>query len=596
MKIYMFIGLMLCLLGCGIKKPFSVEDQPLVYATPKKIANNQVVPHSYIVAFNVPKGRRLFDKDYSQEYQRHYLSLAFSEEMKSGVDDINYITSFDLTDVVSLEKDSLDWLGLDNFRLGLDSTEWQPVKVAIMQVDFADENAAQSKLKSWLDNGRIAFAEPNYLSKFGDSGFDDLVKKYGEFRDTSQAPWFEQINLIEAFDKLYNDGKDFENPPLIAVMDSGVDYEHPNLVDNIWQNEVRFEAGCGDDRYGCNATTAFKGSLGDGNVFPVGLSGPGQSCNNLGKTESGNCQHGTHVAGLIAGKTDVAAGYGSICPMCKLAIIRVSGPTKFSDSTGIADSSLIAGFTYVSRLSTADGNNAIRVVNASFGKFSRSRVVESLIRLLKNKSGGGVLVVAAAGNEDTRKRAYPAAFSDVLAVSSVDDRNFKAVSSNYGTLVGIAAPGEADNCHGTAKKGLYSAVPGGEFECKPGTSMAAPIVSGVAGLLLVQGRYSFSAAELKYTLEATADPSLYQSGGNSSFLPSIQDEPYPIPLLGKGLVNARNALYQDVPSSTLVRPSIDRVREGCGILAMKDSDLSNSVMCLIMLLPLLFAEVRKLGV
>src|SRR5690606_6902827 len=107
-----------------------------------------------------------------------------------------------------------------------------------------------------------------------------------------------------------------------------------------------------------------------------------------------------------------------------------------------------------------------------FGKFVRSRSVGLLLRVLKEKKSA--LVIGAAGNEDSMAQEYPAAFSDAIAVSAVDEDLRKVAFSNFGRWVDIAAPGS----------NIISTLPGEGAGSKSGTSMAAPLVSGVAGLML----------------------------------------------------------------------------------------------------------------
>src|SRR5690606_31214195 len=126
--------------------------------------------------------------------------------------------------------------------------------------------------------------------------------------------------------------------------------------------------------YGCNTTQSQKGLLGNGDVHPVGTSAAGEACPESSMT----CRHGTHVAGIIAAKPQ--NDYAGVCPHCQLMSVRIVGKTARGEGSdnSIMDSSIIAGFSYISRFKKS-GSSAIKVVNASFGKFQRSRTVEILI-------------------------------------------------------------------------------------------------------------------------------------------------------------------------------------------------------------------------
>src|SRR5690606_29967748 len=148
-------------------------------------------------------------------------------------------------------------------------------------------------------------------------------------------------------------------PPVIAVLDSGIDFEHPSLKDNLLGPGFANTSGCYNDQVGCNTTKQSKGYLGNGEVYPYGTSGPNQSCSskNLvaaqdGSSESqlaadnvGVCGHGTHVAGLIVGKPQTAEQVGGVCPFCKILPVRV-----VPDNLGgkIPDSAILAGLKYIS--------------------------------------------------------------------------------------------------------------------------------------------------------------------------------------------------------------------------------------------------------
>ena len=136
------------------------------------------------------------------------------------------------------------------------------------------------------------------------------------------------------------------------------------------------------------------------------------------------------------------------------------------------------------------------------------------------------------------KRAYPAAFENAVSVSNVNDDKenpTKAPSSNFGMWVDIAAPGFP---------GINSTGPGDIYYEEPGTSMAAPIVAGVAGLVLA-AEPELDASELTDRLLRTSIPDkLYADGMNDYYRP-VEDGIGLVPLLGSGVVNAYLALNPD---------------------------------------------------
>jgi subtilisin family serine protease len=228
-----------------------------------------------------------------------------------------------------------------------------------------------------------------------------------------------------------------------------------------------------------------------------------------------------------------------------------------------SDVAILYGFKYITMFRLRQGT--IRVANSSFGKYSRSRSIAMLVNILKS-SPYEVLVIGAASNDDSMARSYPAAFSDAIAVSAIGPDDGKASYSNFGPWVDIAAPG------GDAGRGLNdirSTVPGGGADFKRGTSMASPVVAGVAGLVLAADpNRSFSA--LRASLINTADPRIYVQGvyngiNYNYYFPRPEGDTSRLPLLGSGVVDAEAAL--DGTKKTGISQSvIGRVDGSCGVI------------------------------
>ncbi len=181
---------------------------------------------------------------------------------------------------------------------------------------------------------------------------------------------------------------------------------------------------------------------------------------NDGKAED-SAGHGTHVAGTVAAETNNGTGVAGGCPACKLLIAKV-----FSPDVGY-DFAIARGITW-------SADRGAKVINCSFEGAGRS---EALKDALDHATRKVAVVVAAAGNGDTGGPSYPAAYPNVIAVAATDEHDRRASFSNRGNWVDVAAPGVD----------ILSSVPGG-YDHRSGTSMAAPHVSALAGLLASQGR------------------------------------------------------------------------------------------------------------
>jgi subtilisin family serine protease len=233
----------------------------------------------------------------------------------------------------------------------------------------------------------------------------------------------------------------------IAVLDTGVQYNHPDLAPNVWHNPKEIanngkdddHNGYVDDYYGYDA-----------------IAGKGSGIDDNG--------HGTHVAGIVAGRGNNAQGVAGVCWSAQVI------PVKFLDSHGRGSTSnAIAGIEYAVKVGA-------KIVNCSFGSPSKSTALSNEVEYAKGK---GVLIVAAAGNEgqniDTHPE-YPASYTagNILTVAAIGPTGALASFSDFGSSsVDLAAPGEQ----------ILSTYPTSSYKKLSGTSMAAPFVAGAAAML-----------------------------------------------------------------------------------------------------------------
>lgn len=239
---------------------------------------------------------------------------------------------------------------------------------------------------------------------------------------------------------------------VVAVLDSGVDYTHFDLMNNIWLRPAEMapyqddELGTFNDLHGFNATDRWTDPMDDNG-------------------------HGTHCAGIIGAEGDNGKGISGINWNVQIM------PLKFLSSTGSGSTKdAIEAINYVIDRKRKGVN--VRIISASWGSTQRSRALRDAI---KKAGDEGILFVAAAGNngDDSDKRPhFPAGYYDlpnVVSVAALDRNDQLAGFSNYGAKsVQIAAPG----------KEILSTWLGGEFYVASGTSMATPEVAGVASLIL----------------------------------------------------------------------------------------------------------------
>ncbi|MBF0297550.1 MAG: S8 family serine peptidase [Oligoflexia bacterium] len=232
---------------------------------------------------------------------------------------------------------------------------------------------------------------------------------------------------------------------VVAIIDSGMDYNHKALKHATWINKGEIANNGIDD---------------DNNGYVDDVIGWNfVSKTNNPKDESA---HGTHCAGIIAAKSSVAMG---IAPDVSIM------PLKFIDKSGFGSlSNSISAIEYAIQMK-------VNIISASWGNAGYSHSLRDVIEAAKNAK---ILFVTAAGNEKTdidKGKFYPASYTldNIITVASINRLGGLSSFSNYGAVtVDIAAPGSY----------ILSSIPGNEYSYFSGTSMASPYVAGVAALLL----------------------------------------------------------------------------------------------------------------
>ncbi len=354
-----------------------------------------------------------------------------------------------------------------------------------------------------------------------------LVEKYPE-RNTCAIPndtlYFEQfymdiLRVPEAWDSLI-----LRRQILVAVVDTGVDYEHPDLAENIWINPG--EEGLDDE--GQDKRT--NGIDDDGNGYIDDWRGwdflSSSDSTGYDNDPIPGHSHGTHVSGTIAAVINNVTGIAGICDSIKILPVKIGEDNPFA--TSLRNS--YEGLLYAAKMG-AD------IINCSWGGTSSSVTEQEVIDLATEL---GSCVIAAAGNNNSDIGFYPASYDNVLSVAASDSDDRKAYFSNYFGTVDIIAPGID----------IISTIAGGGYAKWRGTSMATPIVVGVAAM--VKMKYpDYIPNQLQEHLKATTD--------------NIDDiNPNFIGKLGKGRVNALKAVTESNPKNILLKKATIEDNNGDG--------------------------------
>ncbi|ARI79079.1 alkaline serine protease [Halobacillus mangrovi] len=283
-------------------------------------------------------------------------------------------------------------------------------KVVDTQLKVLQVGNVDAVVKALSHNPNVEYAEPNYIFDATFTPNDPLYSdQYGPQNTNTPAAW---------------DVTQGSSSQEIAVIDTGVYYDHPDLIDK----------------------TILGYDFAQNDNDPKDLNG-----------------HGTHVSGTVAAETNNATGVAGMAPETKILAVRALGANGSGSLNDIADA-----IRY-----SADAG--AEVINMSLGCDCDSQTLEDAVNYAWNS---GSVVVAAAGNDGVSTTFEPASYENVIAVGAVDSNNDVAYFSNYGSWVDVTAPGVD----------IVSTVLRGKYDSYSGTSMASPHVAGLAGLLASQGR------------------------------------------------------------------------------------------------------------
>lgn len=272
--------------------------------------------------------------------------------------------------------------------------------------------------RALADDPNVEYAEPNYI----------LHSTWTPNDPQYSSQWgLTKVNAPAAWDLSRGSGV------VIAIVDSGVDLDHPDLASKLvdpshWKDYV------------------------DGDTWPDDENG-----------------HGTHVAGIAAAATNNGTGVAGMAPDARIMPVRVLDKSGDGSSANLAQAIRFAV------------DHGARVINLSLGAQLPVGSMNAVQDEIDNAISQGVVVVAAAGNfgrlypytaNGVEYAFYPAYYAPVIAVGATMSSDTRAPFSNYGPWVDLVAPGE----------GIYATFPG-SYKYMSGTSMATPLVSGAVALL-----------------------------------------------------------------------------------------------------------------
>jgi subtilisin family serine protease len=322
------------------------------------------------------------------------------------------------------------------------SSESDDIASDIVVADVPEGETVESFVDSLEAMPEVEYAQPNYVYTLDRTTVNDPYAGNQWHLDT--------MGVYDAWDITMGDPN-----VVVAVIDTGVDLDHPDLTGQIVaQTDVVANDGNAQDDDG----------------------------------------HGTHVAGIIAAKANNGIGVAGIAPGAKLMAVDVFGnylnPETGKYELAALTSKVIQGIQYAV-------SNGADIINMSLGGSDYDEAFRNAVDAAVN---AGVVVVAAAGNEGENGLHYPSDFDSCISVIATDSNDTKASFSNYGPQKDIAAPGV--NIYSTFPNDVDPAYPV-DYVGMNGTSMASPVVAGVAALML-SANPTLTVGELRNILYSTA--------------------------------------------------------------------------------------------
>ncbi len=350
---------------------------------------------------------------------------------------------------------------------------------------ISNEPSLQQFKEQLIDSAEFEFVQFNYIN--------ELYRVPNDPYYYNQKIYLDLINASKAWDKSTG-----SHQILVGLVDSGINFSHPDLQANIYINPNEIpDNGIDDDENGF-----IDDVMGWDFVDAPGMIGIGLG-DYIGQDSDASDEifHGTHVAGIIGAGSNNNEG---ICGTAwKVKILPVRAGFKTSGGQGfLEDDDAAAAIIY-------SADMGCQVINLSWGDRNYSPIIEDACNYAYNK---GSIIIASAGNTPEPVISYPAKLQHVIAVGAVDNFSQLTGFSSYGPELDIVAPGQEI---------LSTFSDENQYFNQSGTSMSAPFVSGAVALLLsINNQMSFE--QVKSRLHASAKD-LGQSGFDNYFGAGLLD-------------------------------------------------------------------------
>ena len=349
-----------------------------------------------------------------------------------------------------------------------------------VRLDLRPGQSLKNALKSYQNDPNVEYAELNYVVSVNNTPDDPLYPVQWPLHNTGQDyPYSGRYNTppgipdadIDA-PEAWDDGVGLSKV-VVAVVDTGVDYNHRDLQANMWTNTAELTGADGVDD--------------DNNGYVDDIYG--YDFINVDGDPIDDAGHGTHCAGTIAAQGNNGLDIAGVCWNARIMALKF---LSASGSGDIADA--LTAFYYAV-------DNGADVISNSWGGGGFSQATQDIINYARSQ---GIIVVASAGNDGLNYPQYPAYYDNMISVAATNSLDRRAPFSNYGSWVDIAAPGV--DILSLLANGTYIGRPYDAYTTLlSGTSMSCPHISGASALLLSIDP-QMSGDLLEQYLEESADP------------------------------------------------------------------------------------------
>jgi subtilisin family serine protease len=357
-------------------------------------------------------------------------------------------------------------------------------------LEFAKGTDPVALAKEYSKLPEVRYAEPDYIRHAMRTDPNDTYwSTSGSWGQSYRDQWdMEIMRCPDAWDIQTGSAS-----TVIAVIDSGIDYNHPDIIGNLWQNPGEIPGNGIDD---------------DGNGFVDDYIGY-DFCNNDGDPMDDH-GHGTHVSGTIGAVGNNSVGISGVNWNCSIMSLKIL------DSSGNgSDSDLAAAIIYAADMGA-------QVINMSLGGDEYSQTIHDAF-VYAHQQRGCVLVIAAGNANSNLTSAYPGWDNMCITVAASDQNDAKCYFTNYGVKIAVSAPGGGPtgstppcaqyNCLSLraaktdrlpASCGPGVGIIGEDYYRQAGTSMACPHVAGLAGLILSQNP-TWTNEQVRQAIQMRAD-------------------------------------------------------------------------------------------